>query len=401
MLEFTLQYIWKWLFNHSQLIREFAIGRQVLRSSGNSFDCVDLDGRFIFTNQVKCERYGKNLMGLSYEDVFGPEQAAHARTEDQLIINGDIIPEKIERISRDGIDAWVSVKKILLRDPSGNPVGIIHRSKDITEQENLRIERDRFQKVAFAFFGDAAHKMKSLFVANGMLSRIAREKYGAIKSPSVLGALKNVLRDYQIIERRANYSIQHTAALISGNHEAATSRRLIDVGEEISIVLQELESYIDQHDASIDATMGLIPPGETFLVGDPNLFHSIMENLLRNSVKYGSLAEDGKTCRPNVTISYGSWMSEDGSVLYINVWDDGHGFPEEQFADLCKPFERADATSEAVEGSGIGLSTVRDFMELMGGTLAYERTEQGNPNFILAFPHNKNEVQQAMREAQS
>lgn len=397
-----LKTIWKWLFYHSKVVREFAIGRQILKSSDNSFDCVDLQGRFIFTNAVKCERYGKNLTGLRYEDVFDPEQAAYARNEDLIISEGGIIPEKIEKISRDGVDAWVSVKKIPFRDIEGNIVGIIHRSKDVTEQENLRIERDRFQKVAFAFFGDAAHKMKSpMFTANGMLSRIVRGKYGAITNQSVLEALKNVLRQYQTIEHRAEHSIQHTAAIISGHRENGRSRKLVDVGGEINAIIRELEGYMDEHGASIDATMGLIPPEEVFLLVDPNLFYGVVENLLRNGIKYGSLAEDGKTRRENVTISYGSWMSEDHTTLYVNVWDDGHGFPEQQFADLCKPFERADATSEAVEGSGIGLSTVRDFMELMGGKLAYERTEEGHPNFILAFPYNKQEVQQAMCEAQS
>jgi signal transduction histidine kinase len=69
--------------------------------------------------------------------------------------------------------------------------------------------------------------------------------------------------------------------------------------------------------------------------------------------------------------------------LRIAVEDDGQGITEE---DSARVLERGVRTDERVPGHGLGLSMVRDTVDLYGGKLAIERSELGGARISLALP---------------
>jgi two-component system phosphate regulon sensor histidine kinase PhoR len=90
---------------------------------------------------------------------------------------------------------------------------------------------------------------------------------------------------------------------------------------------------------------------------DPAEIRLAVDNLLANAHKY---APDGAP--------YVVRLSDDGREIDISVEDHGPGIARRDHARIFEPFERADdRLSEATEGTGIGLSLVRNVARAHGG----------------------------------
>lgn len=98
------------------------------------------------------------------------------------------------------------------------------------------------------------------------------------------------------------------------------------------------------------------------LYGDGSHIRQIIVNLLTNSVKY---TERGY-------IIFGIHGRVDGDTVHLvfTVKDTGRGIRENELSHVFEKFTRADIKNNiTIEGTGLGLSLVKNMTELMGGTV--------------------------------
>ncbi|MCB1995293.1 MAG: response regulator [Rhodoferax sp.] len=95
------------------------------------------------------------------------------------------------------------------------------------------------------------------------------------------------------------------------------------------------------------------------LCGDPQRLAQILLNLTANAARHTLLGEIVLECRVLDRAS-------DAARLRFIVADTGTGIPADMNAQLGRPFVQASA---AVGGSGLGLSVVRQLLELLGSSL--------------------------------
>ncbi len=108
---------------------------------------------------------------------------------------------------------------------------------------------------------------------------------------------------------------------------------------------------------------------------DPSAIQQMLLNLLDNAVKYGS---DGQRVTVGITQSHGCAL--------IWVADEGPGIPDQDRDRVWERFwRRNDKRVQAVAGTGIGLSVVRDLAELHGGRVWVTNLKQG-ARFVIALP---------------
>ncbi len=102
------------------------------------------------------------------------------------------------------------------------------------------------------------------------------------------------------------------------------------------------------------------------LVGDSVRIRQILVNVLNNSVKY--------TMRGVVVLCVRGEVSDDDRVqLMIQITDTGIGIKEEDIKNLFETYKRVNEDkARGVEGTGIGLSIVKSFVENMGGTISVQ-----------------------------
>lgn len=118
----------------------------------------------------------------------------------------------------------------------------------------------------------------------------------------------------------------------------------------------------------------LISPAPPLYVNaDPFKMESIIGNLLSNACKY-TLA-GGKV---ELTIS------AENSMLKITVSDTGIGIPKSDIPYVFRRYFRSkEAINMGVEGSGIGLSAVKEYVELHRGTVNVESSREGTLFTVL------------------
>lgn len=105
----------------------------------------------------------------------------------------------------------------------------------------------------------------------------------------------------------------------------------------------------------------------------------IFDNLLSNALKYSS---------HHTSII----LSVSGHEAVVSVENDGTIIPEDLREEIFKPFYRYDDnTSNGVEGTGLGLSTSRQFASLLGGSLSMD-DDMGVNRFIFRIPVTAEEV---------
>lgn len=140
---------------------------------------------------------------------------------------------------------------------------------------------------------------------------------------------------------------------------------------DLSLLLEEMiELYApsaEERGLVLDAD---ITPALT-IIADRQVLAQAISNLLDNAIKY--VPEGG-----HVIVRA---HEADGDVL-ISVEDDGPGIPPEMSAKVFERFSRLDPARTMV-GAGLGLSLVKAFIELHGGTVSIERSTLGGAAFIV------------------
>ena len=117
--------------------------------------------------------------------------------------------------------------------------------------------------------------------------------------------------------------------------------------------------------------------GDTPVKGyfDTDKIDKIVYNLLSNAIKYNY---EGGTVEMTV--------SEMEGRAQITVTDTGCGIPEERLDSLFTRFYEGDYRKFNTHGTGIGLSLVRDLVELHNGTISVESNVGHGTTFIVTIP---------------
>ncbi len=110
---------------------------------------------------------------------------------------------------------------------------------------------------------------------------------------------------------------------------------------------------------------------------DQHKMESVVYNILSNAFKY--TPEGGKiSVTANIT-----HHPEQGKRLHIVVEDTGQGIERDKLPHIFDRFYQADASHD---GSGIGLATVKAYVELHGGTVKAESVPGKGTRFIVIVP---------------
>ncbi|HEV2483576.1 MAG TPA: ATP-binding protein [Puia sp.] len=111
---------------------------------------------------------------------------------------------------------------------------------------------------------------------------------------------------------------------------------------------------------------------------DTAMWEKIVFNLLSNAFKF--------TLTGGITVS----VSVSGDQALLSVTDTGVGIPEEELANIFNRFHRVqNSGGRTFEGTGIGLSLIRELVQLHGGTIAVESVKGGGSTFTVRIPFGK------------
>ncbi|AIQ18440.1 histidine kinase [Paenibacillus sp. FSL H7-0357] len=113
--------------------------------------------------------------------------------------------------------------------------------------------------------------------------------------------------------------------------------------------------------------------------GDMNRLRQVLNNLVGNAVKF--------THEGSVYIMVNKLAETENSLtLEFMIKDSGIGIPPDKINELFQPFSQLDAsTTRKFGGTGLGLSISKSLVELMGGTIRVEPSNEPGATFIFTI----------------
>ncbi|WP_020529057.1 CheR family methyltransferase [Flexithrix dorotheae] len=168
----------------------------------------------------------------------------------------------------------------------------------------------------------------------------------------------------QSVNEKIKYSIDKLEGTLNGLIEIIDTQKnenkdatLISLRDFTKEVINEIDSQITQAKVKINLDIEQVPS----IKYNVTYLHSILLNLISNSVKYSSPERD-----PYINISA---QKENGFVV-VKVKDNGIGMDLEKYGHLLfKPFQRFTTDRP---GKGIGLNIIKNMVEKNGGKILVE-----------------------------
>jgi putative nucleotidyltransferase with HDIG domain len=148
----------------------------------------------------------------------------------------------------------------------------------------------------------------------------------------------------------------------------------VDLDETIRDIMSVFEDVTERKGIKLGYVReAKIPP----LYLDADKVERVLMNLLRNAIKF---TESG-----SITVRAGK---KQGRVL-IEVEDTGIGIPKDHLPDIFKRFQQVDASStRRYEGTGLGLTIVKEAIDLMKGSIEAFSEEGKGTRFVIRLPNN-------------
>ncbi len=122
-----------------------------------------------------------------------------------------------------------------------------------------------------------------------------------------------------------------------------------------------------------------------YIRSDKNKLESILDNLIKNALKFTDEGYIEIVCK-----------AENG-YLTISVTDTGKGISEDKLERIFDRFVQADlAITRAHEGSGLGLTITKAYVEMMGGNISVKSEPSKGTSFEVKIPYVSNKTQDAV-----
>ena len=354
---------------------------RAIDSSTQPFGSGRPDGSLMVLNPAFCALTGyssEELRTLSWRDDLTPPEwhEREARVLQKLHETGEPVVYEKEYIRKNGTRVPIEVNAHLVRDTDGKPLYYYSFVTDISARKATEAALRRAKEEA-----EHISRMKDEFLAT--LSHELRTPLNAILGWS------------QIMERSGDdaETIREGISIIGRNAKVQTQliEDLLDMSRIISGKLRLDVKQVNAGDVVADAVEAVAPtaaakniriekvvdPKAGPVSGDPARLQQVVWNLLTNALKF--TPKGGKV---QVT------LERVNSHVEVTVSDTGQGITPEFLPFIFERFRQADATTTRKHGGlGLGLSIVKQIVELHGGTVRAKSPGEGRgATFIFTLP---------------
>jgi PAS domain S-box-containing protein len=319
--------------------------------------------------------YNRNsLVGKNFFDYVLPQTVGELRkrykTSTQKKFSASV---EFQFLCRNKSYKYLEFNSINLKFKEGIS-GLILDCRDITQRKKDAQELLRAQKAKELFLANISHEIRTpingiagmaSLLGNNPLPEDQLTYINAIKSAS--DNLKVIIND-----------ILDLASIESGK------LKFENIGFSLTDLLATLENLftIQAKEKRIVLNIHVAKSANKILLGDPVRLNQILTNLISNAIKF---THSGFI---KVAVS-ANRLSSKKLNLKITIEDTGIGIPVEKQSAIFESFNQADASvTRKYGGTGLGLTIVKQLVELQKGTVSVESKENIGSVFLVTIPYS-------------
>lgn len=354
-------------------LEEVAKENMLLRVLNNNIPyhivCKDTNGIYLDCNNS----FLKDL-NLTREEVIGKDASSidklmdiHENTleSDLEVINNKKRKVYIEQVTiKDKVKMFEIIKEPFF-DSYGNLVGIIVIGRDVshrTEMERLRLE----------FFANLSHELRTPLnlIFSSLQTLELLEKYLLEKNIRFKNYIEIINQNSKRLLRLVNNLIDSTKFDCGFYKYNPKNQDIVCFMENIAMSVAE---FAKQNDINLIFDTNV---EEKVIAFDLEKLERTILNLLSNSIKYTN--SPGK-----IEVI----LNDCGDTFNITVKDNGIGIPMDKLPVIFDRFKQVEnRLRKRSEGSGIGLSLVKDLVKIQGATIKVKSEVGVGSEFTVKLP---------------
>ena len=370
---------------------------RLLVENSNEAILVFKDEYIKFCNSKSIELSGyrkETLFSKSIFDFIHPEDRDLVARNLKMRLRGEkVTPYVFRFIDADGKTRYVEVNAVLTK--WDNEIATLNFLNDITERR--KIEEDRILLAR-----QLQEQTEELTIVNAELRRAStlKDEFLANMSHELRTPLSAILSISEALQEKVygNLNERQLKAMHSveesGSHLLSLINDILDISK-VEMGTLSLEVAPVSVESICESSLRIIKQSAqtkqlrvtstydnsiTDIMADGRRLKQILVNLLSNAVKFTpngghiGLEVIGDSERRNISIT---------------IWDTGIGIPQEHFPLLFKPFIQINsALARQQQGAGLGLTVVKNLVELHGGNISVESEVEKGSRFTVSLPWN-------------
>ena len=345
---------------------------------------IDTTGKIFYGNKVARKYFGDG----------NPEKMQEMRSKTILmdfernVLTREEMPDKKSLKTKEAvrigllakyedIELYFDVTTVPILDENGNIVFIMASANDITEhikneklmqKKNDILEHSLYLKDEFLSL--ISHEFKTpLTVINSAIQAmelLCRDELSEKAKGFINKIRQNSYRQIRLVNNLLDITC------INAGH-LKVHRKNSDIVFLTRAITESVHLYAGQKNLSLRFKA---EPEQKIISLDEEKYERILLNLLSNAIKF---SPRGKTVSVTVHLA-------EGRVL-VDVSDEGIGIPEDKLDMIFERFGQVDSSlSRQAEGTGIGLSLVKLFVEALNGFIHVKSRVGAGSTFTISLP---------------
>ena len=365
---------------NEKLIKESQKRLQAMINNGFAYILLlDTQGRILMADDLSIriikKNYGVNpidtkslfidVMPLNFKNTF-----AHEFNE---ALKGKHVKKEIERVTNEGYTQWLEAKYTPVYNEEDSIISVLVSFHDITETKKAElavkeahIKEQELSRLKTNILSNFSHEIRTPLNGIMTITKLLIDEENEKERKKLLKLLKE--SEDRLLYTLDNLSNFSELEAIKSNLNIIK----IDVNYLIETCYREYRHLADAKKLGYEIKIDDTSP---FCMSDEELLKTSVSHIIHNAIKY---TDEGK-----ITIK----VESDKNNVYISVLDTGIGIRKENLKDIFEPFvQESIGLSRKYEGTGIGLSLAKRYIEILGGNIIAKSKPGKGTEFIILIP---------------
>lgn len=313
-----------------------------------------------------------------HNTIFHPDDRNYRERFEKSLQNNGFFEGELRLKHKEGHYISLSTKSVQVRDDTGNLLGALTISRDITKLKKINedlvkanLEAETSSRLKSSFLANISHEIRTplnsvvgfsnLLLADDITQEVKEEYIEQINHNSE--KLLQIIGDIIDLSRLESSQIEIT-------YEAAS------VNEIVNEVIEESRQVIRRSEKSIILNVrNQFSEDSDMIFTDKIWLKRVLNHLMDNAIKFTLDGSIDLTC------------SKENENLVFKIKDTGIGINKENLVRIFEEFrQEIDGHHRPFEGLGIGLTLAKEVIERMGGTIFVESEKGIGSEFSFAIP---------------
>lgn len=337
---------------------------------------VDFKGQILYHNDAAEEVLGHKPRSLIEKNMFDYIKPETRAGFDKKFAESTRKPYndsvEFQFACKDGSFKYLEFNSINLKQKEGLD-GLILDCRDISQRKHDGEELVRAQKAKEQFLANISHEIRTPINGIAGMAELLSQNPTDEESVTYLNAIKTAADNLKVIIN----DILDLASIESGK------LKFEKIGFNIKDLLSSLIDtfQVQAREKGITVTSEVDEAANTILMGDPVRLNQVLINLIGNAIKF---THNGYI-RVHCSVEKKHRRKYD---MRFDVIDTGIGIPTDKLETIFESFSQADeSVTRKYGGTGLGLTIVKQLVELQGGRITVESVEDQGSTFSVHIPY--------------